>query len=58
MFGKGINITQQAVDDALALSALAGLHWALLMLVFANNALALVRLASCDFLEGNAPKNF
>ena len=38
MFGKGISVTQQAVDDALALSALAGLHWALRMLVFANKA--------------------
>ena len=39
MSEKGISITQQTVDDA------AGLPWALLMLVFTDNAVALVRLA-------------
>jgi len=41
MFRKDINITQQAVDDAVwhwfALPLFAGRGWALLMLVFANN---------------------
>jgi hypothetical protein len=45
MFGKSVSITQQTMDNALALVHLAGLHWASLSLVFTDDALALVCLA-------------
>ena len=49
MLGKGIKITQQTVDDAVwywyILAFFAGHHWALLTLVFADDAVALVHLA-------------
>jgi hypothetical protein len=43
VFGK--TITQQALDSALAFVCCAGLHWALLMLIFGDDALALIHLA-------------
>lgn len=64
MFGKSINITQQTVDDALALVLLAGLRWASLSLVFTDDAIILVHFAFLDdlhllcFTEKSAPKNF
>ena len=42
IFSVKISITQQTVDEALALVRLAGLCWALLMLVFINDAEGLV----------------
>ena len=43
MFGKGINITQRTVDNAMALLHLATLCWS--SLVFTDDTVALVRLA-------------
>jgi hypothetical protein len=45
MFGKSVSTTQQTVDDTLALVCLAGLHWALMMLIFTDNVMALVCFA-------------
>ena len=45
MFGKRISLSQQTVDDALALVHLAGLPQASLTLVFTDDAIALVCLA-------------
>ena len=49
MFEKVMNITQQTTDDIVwhwfTLPLFAGLHWALLMLVFTDDAVALVSLA-------------
>jgi hypothetical protein len=45
IFRKSISRTQQRVGDTLALVRLAGFHWALLMLCFTDNRLALVHLA-------------
>jgi hypothetical protein len=49
ILGKGINITQQTVNDTVrrwfALPLFAGLHWALWTLVFDQDTLALVCLA-------------
>ena len=57
-----ISITQQTVDEALALVRLAGLCWALLMLGHANNtvsfALPSLLIILCqDFVERNTLKN-
>jgi hypothetical protein len=57
MCGKGINITQETVDNTLALVHLATLCWSLL--VFTDETLAL--FLPClfnDFIERDAPKNF
>lgn len=45
MFGKSVSTTQQTVDDTVALVCFAGLHWALLMLVFADDTLEFLLLA-------------
>jgi hypothetical protein len=49
MFGKGISITQQTVDSSvwhrLTLPLLAGFHWVLLLMVFADDVVALLCLA-------------
>jgi hypothetical protein len=62
MFGKDIRITQEIVEALwhwLSLQSFAGLHQAMLMLVFTDNAVALVHLVFfTDFLERNAPKIF
>lgn len=43
MFAKSIIcITQQRVEDTLALVHLAGLHWALLILVFGDDTIAFI----------------
>jgi hypothetical protein len=64
MFGKSISITQQTVDNPLALVHLAtfffaGLHWALLTLVLDDNALVCLALFTGlhDFVERSLPKN-
>ena len=49
MFGKSISIMQLTVDEALhwfALQHFSGLPWASVILVFADDTLALVYLAS------------
>ena len=68
MFEKGINLTQQTVDDAVwywyALPFYAGHHWALLRLVFTDDASigsschSLLTIVCCDFVKRSAPKNF
>ena len=69
IFGKGINITQQTVNDTVrrwfALPLFAGLLWALLMLVFTDYAVwhwftlpSSLIIVGCDFIERNAPKDF
>lgn len=45
IFGKGVSITQHTVDDAMALGywpLFVGLPWALLMMVFDDDTVALI----------------
>jgi hypothetical protein len=44
MFGKGISISQQTADNALALVRLATLSWCFLMVISTDDALMLVYL--------------
>jgi hypothetical protein len=56
MFGKGISITQQRVDTAVALVLLAILCWS--SLGFADAGLCSSRIITlCDFIDRNSLKN-
>ena len=67
MFGRGIKVTQQTVDDGVwhcfALLLFACLQWTLLTPVFTDDAVALVHFDSlliivcCDFIKRNTPMN-
>ena len=62
MFTKEINIAQQTVDYAIwhwfALVLFADLHWALLILVFAKDAMILLCLAFIICHREKHTKNF
>lgn len=60
MFGKGISITQQTVDDAIALVGLATLRWSsltILWLWFFLPSLLIIAYVTSR-LRRNSPNNF